>query len=64
MAKKLDKARKKAEVISNNEDMTDKERNREMKAVYKKAGLLTKKKLKLNTLQLKRSTWSRTWKRR
>ncbi len=43
MSKKLDRARKKAETISDNLDMTDKERSREIKAVYKRAGLLAKK---------------------
>lgn len=43
MSKKLDRARKKAETISDNVDMTDKERSREIKSVYKRAGLLAKK---------------------
>ena len=43
MSKKLDRARKKAEVISDNLDMTDKERSREIKSVYKRAGLLSAK---------------------
>lgn len=48
MSKKLDKARVKAEAIAENMDMTDKERSKEIKQVYKRAGLLGKKKLKLN----------------
>ncbi len=44
MSKKLDRARKKTEQISNNTDMTEKEKNLTMKSVYKRAGLLAKKK--------------------
>ena len=40
----MDRARKKTEKISDNTDMTEKEKNLSMKAVYKRAGLLTKKK--------------------
>ena len=47
MSKKLDRARKKAESLSNNEDMTDKERSREIKSIYKKAGLISKKKVEV-----------------
>jgi AdoMet-dependent rRNA methyltransferase SPB1 len=54
MSKKLDKARKKAENISDNVDMTDKERQREIKQVYKKAGLLAKKKVDVKYVIAKR----------
>ncbi len=40
----MNRARKKAESLSENQDLTDKERNREIKSVYKRAGLLAKKK--------------------
>ena len=54
MSKKLDRARKKAEAISDNMDMTDNERVREMKAVYKRAGLLSKKKSEVRYVVAKR----------
>jgi AdoMet-dependent rRNA methyltransferase SPB1 len=44
LTKKLEKARKKAEVLSDKPDMTESERNKEIKSIYKKAGLLAKKK--------------------
>jgi AdoMet-dependent rRNA methyltransferase SPB1 len=31
--------------LSENQDLTDKERNREIKSIYKRAGLLSKKKI-------------------
>lgn len=44
MSKKLEKARKKSEKITDNPDMTQKERNKEIKQVFKRAGLIGKKK--------------------
>lgn len=44
MSKKLDRARKKTEQIADNQDMSEKEKNLTMKSVYKRAGLLGKKK--------------------
>ncbi|OWF44886.1 pre-rRNA processing protein FTSJ3-like [Mizuhopecten yessoensis] len=42
--RRLDKARKKSEVISDTADITDRDRWQQIKQVYKKAGLLTAKK--------------------
>ena len=41
----MDRARKKTEQIADNEDMSTKEKNLTMKSVYKRAGLLGKKKV-------------------
>lgn len=43
-AKRLEKARKKADAINDTEDVTDREKWQQIKQVYKKAGLLTSKK--------------------
>lgn len=44
MWKKTENARKKAEAVSDNQDMTDKERSSTIKSIYKRAGLISKKK--------------------
>ena len=44
MMRRLEKARKKAESINETEDITDKEKWQNIKQIYKKAGLLSKKK--------------------
>lgn len=54
VSKKLDRARKKTEAISDNTDMTEKEKNLSMKAVYKRAGLLGKKKTDIKYVVSKR----------
>lgn len=59
MSKKLDKARKKAENISDNIDMSEKERSREIKQVYKKAGLLGKKKADIKYVVTKKGVRGR-----
>jgi AdoMet-dependent rRNA methyltransferase SPB1 len=59
MSKKLDRARKKAETISDNTDMTDKERSREIKQVYKKAGLIGKKKAEVKYVVAKKGVRGR-----
>ncbi len=59
MSKKLDRARKKAEVIAENVDMTDKERSKEIKNVYKRQGLLGKKKADIKYVVAKRTAGKR-----
>lgn len=59
MAKKMDKVRKKTEVIADNMDMTDKERNREIKNIYKKAGLISKKKVEVKYVVAKKGVRGR-----
>lgn len=59
MTKKLDRARKKAEVIADNMDMSEKERSREIKQVYKKAGLLGKKKVDVKYVVAKKGVRGR-----
>ena len=59
MSKKLDKARKKTEAIGENLDMTDKERQKEIKNVYKRAGLLGKKKPEVKYVVAKRTAGKR-----
>jgi AdoMet-dependent rRNA methyltransferase SPB1 len=60
MVKKLDRARKKAENISDNLDMTDKERTREIRSIYKRAGLTSKKKADVKYVVAKRGSNSQT----
>lgn len=59
ISKKLDRARKKAESISDNVDMSEKERSREIKQVYKKAGLLGKKKVDVKYVVAKKGVRGR-----
>ena len=47
MVKRLDRARKKAEVLTENQDLSSTEKNKEMKNIYRKAGLLNKKKVEV-----------------
>lgn len=54
LSKKLDIARKKADGVSDNVEMTDKERSSTIKSIYKKAGLLGKKKPEIKYLTAKR----------
>ena len=59
MSKKLDKARRKTEAIGENLEMTDKERQKEIKNVYKRAGLLGKKKADVKYVVAKRTAGKR-----
>lgn len=54
MWKKTESARKKAEAVSDNTDMTDKERSQQIKSIYKKAGLLSKKKIDVKYIVAKK----------
>ena len=59
MAKKLERARKKAETISENTNISDQERNKEIKQVFKKAGLLGKKKAEVKYIVAKKNSGKR-----
>lgn len=59
MAKKLERARKKAETITENPNITDQERNKEIKQVFKKAGLIGKKKADVKYIVAKRGAGKR-----
>lgn len=60
MSKKMDKVKRKTESISDNVDMSDKERSREIKQVYKKAGLISKKKVDVKYIMAKKGVRGRT----
>ena len=59
MSKKLETARKKAEGVGDNPDMTDKERSSTIKAIYKRAGLLGKKKAEVKYVVAKKGARGR-----
>ena len=60
LSRKLEGARKKAELVSDNLDMTDKERSSQIKSIYKRAGLLGKKKPEVKYIVAKKGTRGRT----
>jgi AdoMet-dependent rRNA methyltransferase SPB1 len=60
LSRKLESARKKAEGVSENLDMTDKERSSTIKSIYKRAGLLGKKKPEVKYIVAKKGTRGRT----
>ncbi|XP_033747562.1 pre-rRNA 2'-O-ribose RNA methyltransferase FTSJ3-like [Pecten maximus] len=57
--RRLDRARKKAEVISDTADITDRDRWQQIKQVYKKAGLLTAKKKEVTYVVAKKGAGKR-----
>nr|XP_002734226.2 PREDICTED: pre-rRNA processing protein FTSJ3-like [Saccoglossus kowalevskii] len=59
MLKKMEKARKKAEVISDTVDMSDREKANHIKSLYKKAGLMDKKKKNVHYVVSKKSLASK-----
>ena len=59
MAKRMDRARKKAETVSENPNITDQERNKEIKQIFKRAGLIGKKKTEVKYIVAKRGTGKR-----
>ncbi|XP_070572272.1 pre-rRNA 2'-O-ribose RNA methyltransferase FTSJ3-like [Ptychodera flava] len=61
--KRLEKARKKAEEISSTVDMGDREKAHQIKSLYKKAGLLNKKKLDKQYVVTKKSLSSKRMRR-
>ncbi|CAH1800609.1 unnamed protein product [Owenia fusiformis] len=54
--RRLERARKKAETVSETQDVSDKEKWSQIKAIYKKAGLLKNKKKDLTYVVAKRGT--------
>jgi AdoMet-dependent rRNA methyltransferase SPB1 len=59
-ARKMDKVKRKTEVITNNEDMTDREKSRELKQIYRKAGLISKKKVDVKYVVAKKGFSGKT----
>ncbi len=55
----MEGARKKAELVADNLDMTDKERSSQIKSIYKRAGLLGKKKPEVKYIVAKKGTRGR-----
>ncbi len=54
MAKKMDKVKKKTEVVTENIDMSEKEKVKELKQIYRRAGLISKKKVEVRYVVAKK----------
>jgi AdoMet-dependent rRNA methyltransferase SPB1 len=56
----MDKVKRKTEVVTNNEDMTDREKSKELKTIYRKAGLISKKKVEVKYVVAKKGFSGKT----